>query len=327
MIHVGVVGLGATGAHIVRHLRASHPEGLWLFDPAPGRAQALMDALGSAAMHHGDQYGGSASVVVLAGPGGTHAEAAAVLVEHGRHVVSVSNHPGEVAALLELDGAARDRGVSVAVGAGFVPGMSCLLVRHAAGLLDEVTGVAVAQTGTGGPACARERHRALKEAGQEFHDGLSVVRAGGSGRELAWFPEPIGARDCYRGDLASPFLLHRVFPDAQRLTARMSATRRDRLTSRLPMLRPPHDDGGPGGLRVEVRGRRGVGVETVVYGVADHPSVAAGAVAATVAVEVASGRTPAGAFGLAELTTTTALLRALRERGIRTWTAEDHAPL
>ena len=35
---------------------------------------------------------------------------------------------------------------------------------------------------------------------------------GGSGRELCWFPEPVGAKDCYRADIADPLLLHAAFP-------------------------------------------------------------------------------------------------------------------
>ena len=38
------------------------------------------------------------------------------------------------------------------------------------------------------------------------------------------------------------------------ISARRSARRRDRFTARLPMLSPPHQEGGIGALRVEVRG-------------------------------------------------------------------------
>ncbi len=93
-----------------------------------------------------------------------------------------------------------------------------------------------------------------------WHDGQWLERPAGSGRELCWFPEPVGARDCYRGELADPVLLHRSFPDVERISARQSATRRDRLTARLPMLSPPHPEGGIGALRVEARGCDETGV-------------------------------------------------------------------
>ncbi len=73
----------------------------------------------------------------------------------------------------------------------------------------------------------------------------------------------IRERDCYRAALPDPVLLHHAFPGVGRITARMAATRRDRLTGPLPMLAPSHLEGGPGAVRVEVRGRRN-GVEHVV---------------------------------------------------------------
>lgn len=321
-MHIAVVGLGAAGSHAARQLRSLGAATVTLFDVDDVRMGNVTDAIHGVEIRAGDATGGRAPVVVLATPAGTHGSLARRILASGRHVVSLSDHPRDVVALLDLNGDARELNRSVIVGAGFAPGYSCLLARHAAAMLDSVQMVSVAKTGTGGPACAREHHRALKQPGQEFHHGEWVTRAGGSGRELAWFPDPIGALDCYRADLPSPLLLRRVFPSAVRVTARVSATRRDRLTSRLPMLRPPHADGGPGAIRVEVRGTRDGGVETIVYGVMDHPSVAAGTVAAVAAAEVANGRTKHGAFGLGELPEPLALLRALHVRGIRAATYE-----
>src|SRR3546814_6619520 len=75
----------------------------------------------------------------------------------------------------------------------------------------------------------------------------------GSGRELCWFPDPIGAEDCYRAELPDAVLLVPHFPLVDRVTARLSATRRDRITAHLPMLRKPHPEGLVGAVRVEVR--------------------------------------------------------------------------
>ncbi|MDH5522294.1 MAG: hypothetical protein OEZ14_17370, partial [Acidimicrobiia bacterium] len=133
------------------------------------------------------------------------------------------------------------------------------------------------------------------------------------------FPEPIGARDCYRGALGSPILLHRTYPEAERLSARVSATRRDRLTSRLPMLRKPHQDGGPGAVRAEVRGWRNGRVETIVYAVAAYPSVVAAAVAAVVALRLTAGQGPVGASGLSEWDDVNLLLADLHRRGVPFW--------
>ena len=121
---------------------------------------------------------------------------------------------------------------------------------------DEVISVSTAQFGTGGPACAREHHRATGSTAWEVRRGELRRMRGGSGRELVWFPDPIGAADCYRAGLADPVLLHRAFPTVDRIQSRQAATRRDRLTSRLPMLRPPHREGRLGAVWAEVRGVR-----------------------------------------------------------------------
>ena len=108
-----------------------------------------------------------------------------------------------------------------------------------------------------------------------------------------------------------------AFPGVQRVTSRVAATRRDRLTARLPMLWPTHPEGGPGGVRVEVRGRRGSGRDVVVYGAMDRPAVAAGAVAAVAALQVAEGGAAAGAAGLASRVAPVPFLTELRRRGVR----------
>ncbi len=321
-MRIAVSGLGATGSHIARQLLVDGVTEITVHDTNRKRLDRVAPAIKAVA---GDvrvavdepRADDPPDVVVLAGPTGTHADVAASMLAAGCAIVSISDDPTEVGELLALDQAARAAGSTVAVGAGFVPGLACVLARYAADQLDTVEFISVYTGGTGGPSCARQHHRALKSNGHDWIDGRWVLRRGGSGRDLAWFPEPYGARDCYRGALPSPLLLQRVFPEAQRISARMSATRKDRLTSRLPMLSPPHADGGPGGLRVEVRGRVGTAVETFIYGAMDHPSVAAGTTAAVAALEAGRGRAPVGANGLAAWDDPKRLLAILRQRGIR----------
>jgi hypothetical protein len=92
------------------------------------------------------------------------------------------------------------------------------------------------------------------------------------------------------------------------------------------MLRPPHAEGGPGAVRVEVRGRRGEAREAMVLGVMDRPSVAAGAVAAEAALRAGRGDLArAGAAGLAELVAPLPFLEALHHRGVRAAVFEGSA--
>jgi saccharopine dehydrogenase-like NADP-dependent oxidoreductase len=314
---LAVVGAGTTGSHVVRQL-ARPGLALEVVDLDRRRAQIVADAVSHAPVVVRDHPGElQATTVVLASAAGTHPELARPLVEAGRHVVSVSDDIGDAEGLLALHDEADRSGVRVVVGAGFSPGLTCILARHAADALDSVDEIRVASAGTGGPACARQHHRALSGDAVEWFGGRLQRRRSGTGRELAWFPEPIGALDCYRAAVASPLLLQRRFPAADRITARFAATRRDRLTSWLPMLRPPHLDGGPGAVRVEVRGVRDGEVTALIYGAMDHPSVAAAMVAAVIAQLVDRGEVPCGAWGPAEVLEPVPVLAELSRRGLR----------
>ena len=288
-------------------------------DPRSAHAVAVAGSVGPncVALAPGDDWLASgAEIVILASPPNHERDARAAL-RAGMHVISVSDDLADIEGLLDLDGYARGLGRTVLVGAGFAPGLTCLLARHGAAELAIVDEVHVAKVGTAGPACARQHHRALKSNGRDWRDGAWVLVSGGSGRELCWFPDPIGGADCYRAALGDPLLLHGYFLDATRVTARMSATRRDRLTARLPMLRPPHAEAGLGAIRVELRGRRNDQAEVIVFGCMERPSVAAGTTLAVVTGTLASGGCPSGAGGLGSMIPIVPTLNELARRGIR----------
>ncbi|HET7654027.1 MAG TPA: saccharopine dehydrogenase NADP-binding domain-containing protein [Acidimicrobiales bacterium] len=318
-----VVGAGAVGARAARQLvsidAVSH---VGVCDTDDRRAAAVVESLGSdAAFVTGDVTAASlegVDTVVLAQPG-DHRRVAELAIERGADVVSTSDAMSTVKRLLDLDAEATERGRTVVVGGGFSPGLTCVLARHAAEGFDEVDEVHVAKVGTGGPSCARQHHRALSDLAVDWRDGAWARRAGGSGRELVWFPDPVRGVDCYRAGLPDALLLVPAFPDARRITARLGANRRDRLTSWLPMLRPPHPEGGPGAVRVEVRGTQGAAREVRVLGAVDRPAVGAGAVAAVAAWWAVEGRfVRPGAAGLAVLLPDTVpFLAELSRRGVR----------
>ena len=313
-----MVGVGAVGARVARQLLSSEGvDEVILRDGETGRLETIARSLGAGAHIDDGAYGTpiDAEVVVLAGPCGTHVAAARAAVAQGQAVVSTADSIEDVRALLELDAEARERGVTVVVGAGFAPGLSCLLAAHAITRFDVVDEIHVAKTGTGGPACARQHHQALAGRSLDWRDGGWVERPGGSGRELCWFPDPIGAEDCYRAALPDALLLVPTFPGVSRVTARVGANRWDRFTARLPMLRTD-PEGGPGAIRVEVRGQRGASRDVTVMGAMDRPAVAAGAVAALSALWLAQDRQErAGAGGLATMVDAAPFLAELRRRG------------
>jgi hypothetical protein len=312
----GVLGVGATGARAARQLASADGVERVVLGGPGDRPEALRASLGDKA-RIGDPLAGGAAVVVLAGPAGTHVDAARRAIERGAHVVSTSDAIGDVEGLLALDEAARSRGVAIVVGAAFSPGLSCVLATHVSAWVDEVDEIHLARFGTGGPACARQHHRALAGRSVDRRDGAWVRRQGGSGRELAVFPDPVGSLDCYRAALPDAVLLQRAFPDAERITARQAANRRQRLLAVLPMLRRPHPEGRIGAIRVEVRGRRDGVVVGDVVGAIDRPAVAAGAVAGLAARWCLAGRIPPGAAGLAEVVDPVPFLHQLAEHGVR----------
>ena len=312
-----VVGAGAVGARAARQLLFLGPvDDLAVIDSDPKRAAAVVSSLGAPSLVL-TSLPPRADVVVLASPG-PHLDMARRALEIGASVVSVGDAEADVEGLLGLDALAREAGRYLVVGAGFSPGLSCVLAAHAARSFERVDEVHVAKMGTGGPACATQHHRALAGPANRWHDGAWERTPGASGRELVWFPDPVGGVDCYRAALSDPLLLVPAFPGVGRVSARLGASRRDRLTARLPMLRRPHPEGVLGAIRVEVRGSQGVATDHRVLGVVDRPAVAAGVVAAVAARWAVDGRlTRTGAAGLATLSETGPFLAVLAERGVK----------
>jgi hypothetical protein len=325
---VVLVGIGAVGSRAARQLVSTEGlDRLTLVHPEPVLLGQLSDALAAPDRVSVEPSPRGtipapvledADVLILATPAGQRPLAESAL-EHGVHVVSVCDAVEEVQSLLSLDAEARERALAVVIGAAFAPGLTCVLARHGASGFDVVEELHVASLGTGGPGCARRHHRILGSDAFDWHNSGWRRRPGGSGRELCWFPDPVGAADCYRAAMPDALLLVPAFPTVRRVTARIAATRRDRLTVRLPMLRRPHPEGALGAVRVEIRGRRGPARDVRVYGAIDRPALAAGAVAAVAAAWATDGRLArSGAAGLAELVDEPVpFLRELARRGVR----------
>ena len=299
---VALIGSGVTGSRIAKRLNIV----------APGCQVTQVDPRGNMSTAL------DADVAILV-HGGPQIRSATRLLEMGVPIVSVTDRTVDVRALLELDDTARLQGVPLVVGAGMSPGLTGLLARHLVEQLESCDEIHVAVHGTAGPACARQHHRALAGHAHGLHDGEQIVKPAGTGRELCWFPEPVGAYDCYRAELPSPMLFHQNFPDVHRISARVSANRRDRLTARLPMLKPPHSEGGVGAVRVEVRGRDATGRRiTLIAGVAELVATSAAATATAFAGAVLDGSIDAGVVssGARELDTL-GLLHTIEGLGVR----------
>lgn len=309
------------GARVARQLVSlGTVEALQVVDEDHSRAEAVaatLAASGPAVVAARDVVPTRGGVLVLTAPG-DHRPHAELALERGCHVVSVGDAVAQVRSLLDLDAEADERRLHVVVGAGFSPGLSCVLAARAGAGFDQVDEVHVARVGTGGAACAMQHHRSLRGSAIEWRDGTWRPSRAGSGRQLCWFPDPVRGVDCYRSASPEPLLLVPAFPGVGRVTSRVGANRRDRMTARLPMLRRPHPEGTLGAVRVEVRGRRGPSRDERVLGAIDRPAVAAAAAAALAATWVLEGRLlRTGAAGLASLVEPVPFLAALGERGVK----------
>ena len=312
-----IVGAGATGTRAAQQIATTWPHcQITMHDDASGIAESAARGLGSNVVAE-PPTDSTADAVVIATRAGSHAEIAQQHLATASAIVSVGDSIGDVRDLLDLDEQAVANDCRIVVGAGMMPGLTDVLASHGRRWFDEVREIHVSKFGTGGPDCARQHHRSLKGRCFDWRDQQWQRRPGGSGRELAWFPSPVEAADCYRAELGDPLLLLRSHPNVERITSRMAATRRDRITMQLPMLRSPHPEGLLGAVRVELRGIEATEQVELVLGCAERPAVAAGAVAAS-AVEVLSERTvEPGAKGLAEWVDAKVFLHRLRDREIR----------
>ncbi|NQV96474.1 MAG: hypothetical protein HQ486_01635 [Acidimicrobiaceae bacterium] len=301
---IGIVGAGVVGSRVAETLCALLFPQICIYDIDQVVAHRLSARLRGATTQVSvvDRGGMTAvKVVVLAGPS-PHTALAREFIERGISVVSTSDDIADCLSLLSLSQIADNNDVTLIVGVGSSPGMSGLLVRQMIESFDTIDEVHVALHGTGGPACARQHHRALSGRSIGWHDDQWLRRPAGSGRELCWFPEPVGAYDCYRGELPDPLLIKLAFPELVRVTARVSATRRNRVFARVPMLIPPQPEGGMGGLRVEVRGMKNNQRMVDVVGVAERVGQVAGAVAAVTAQVISADEiTQTGAHVLGQV--------------------------
>lgn len=308
-----VYGTGATGARVARHLASNaDPKALTLIERRQDVLDEVVSSLGPPAkaayvdalllesrIARFAELCTEVDVAVLTARD-DHVDFALTALEAGVHVVSVSDDLETVQHLRALDAIAKGKGKNLVIGAGFSPGLTCVLSAHGARQFDSVDEIHVAKFGTGGPACARQHHKALRSDALDWHNGEWERRRGSSGRELCWFPDPVGGLDCYRGELPEPTLLLPAFEDAVRLSARVAGTRRDRATKWLPMLRRPHPEGLIGAVRVELRGHRSGMRKVTVLGALDRPAVAAGHVAGLAARWACESRfSTLGAAGLA----------------------------
>ena len=273
-----VVGCGQIGSAVAR--RAAHSStvrSLRLVDHRLDKAETVASALvgaGVAESIAAATAGAAGNSVVVIAAQRDQVELAAEALDAGAHVITLVERPETAEKLFGLG----DRDRCVVVGAGLLPGVADVLTALAAQRLDQVSEVHLSRWGWAGARSANESRRAR----------LHEMR---SGRELVWFPDPVGGRDCYLAEHAAALTVGRLLPGVQVHVRLGVANKIDWLRRRRPETV---------GLQVEVRGWREGSFEVEVLGVAERADVAC-AVVLLSAAELVAGSGSRGAIGLAEL--------------------------
>lgn len=216
-------------------------------------------------------------------------------------VVSTAGDPETINAFIDTEADLRRAQISLYPAIAASPGASTLLAHWLTEDFERVDRVTTAKYGTGGPECARIHHRSFKGRAYEVDGGEMVRKAPATGRALVWFPQPAEPGDCYRAELAEPIILTREFPTVDRIVALREANRRDRLTMKLPMLRPPHREGLIGACWVEVRGLTAHGYRHDVMAISAPLATTSALTAAALTQNLLDVDTDAGVGTITEL--------------------------
>ena len=314
-----VVGLGAVGTRVARQLIDTPGfDRVLLADRDADQLAEVCAVFGTDAQRTdfspGDPIPTDVDVVVTALPAGVDHPIVTAAIAAGVPLASSEEEHEALDQLRALDPNARGAGVAIGVGCGLAPGLVDALARHAASMFDKVDEIRVARTGWAGPASVATVRYERRVPVRTWHDGTWREDHPHSD-SLVWFPEPIGARDC-RTVTGATALLVDAFPDVARIGVQLGEPpKRTRLRRRFG------DEGEWGAARVEVWGRRDGSFDCTVYGVVERTAVAAGAVLAVVAAQLAGVIGPRidrpGVHGLGALVDPVPFLAELAQRGVR----------
>jgi len=317
-----LVGAGAVGGRAARQLvETPGVERLLVADARPARAAQVAELMGEKAStiewHPGSGLPDGVHVVATAVPPGDDVTIVRDAIDAGVPCVTTTDDTTALQTLLELDPEARERGVTVVVGAGLAPGLSDLLLRHARDGFDAIDDVNIARWGVAGEASASTVRVALADRGAELRGGVIEPLVKRGGEELIWFPNPVDARACEPVSNGLELLRHAI-PDLDRATVRFAPP--EKTPRGWPRRPDPVNDWGA--VRVEAWGRRGAAREAVVYGAIERTEIAAGTVLALTAAALA-GALPglvvpaAGVSGLGGVAEPRAFLAELSRRGVK----------
>lgn len=211
---------------------------------------------------------------------------AEIAITAGVPYVSICDDYDATQEVLQLDAAAKKQGVTVLTGMGWTPGITNLLAKKGAGLLDTAEKVHISWAGSladaEGLAVVLHTMHIFTGRVPTFREGeLQLVRAGSGGHKVA-FPAPLGSVTVYHVGHPEPVTIPRFLPGINEVSlcgglaegflnyvsigmARLGLTRtperRARLAERLMPLLPTLKAMAPqtrplSGIHVEVVGSK-----------------------------------------------------------------------
>lgn len=137
-------------------------------------------------------------------------------LEAGVNYISICDDYDAASAVFELDGEAKKKGLTVLTGVGWTPGMSNVMARKGAGLLDEVDEIAVAWGGSAsdseGYAVVLHTIHIFTGFVPSFQNGRWKMVAAGTDKERVLFPEPMGEIYVYHLGHPEPVTIPRFIP-------------------------------------------------------------------------------------------------------------------
>jgi saccharopine dehydrogenase-like NADP-dependent oxidoreductase len=224
---LAIVGAGEMGRSALAILLEDDPTlRLRVFDRSPQALREAADAdparVECRAVEDADallDLAGCELVLNFAGPfyAGEAPAAARSALEHGCGYVDICDDAEGTQALLDLDPAVRDAGLSFVSGAGLSPGLTNLMAKRVLQEAPECDGIRVAwatrERDPGGLAPLRHMLHMAVSPSPQWRDGRMAFTPGfvPETAQRYRFPEPVGEIECYDTAHPEPLLLSRSF--------------------------------------------------------------------------------------------------------------------
>lgn len=176
-------------------------------------------------------FGGVDVVVSCAGPHyETEEPSVRAAIAAGVSYVSLCDEHAALQEVQLLDREAKGAGVTIVNGFGLSPGITNMLVAHAARELDDIEAIDIAlarsSAETNGPASARHFLYELGYEAPMVQDHQPQVAKAGTSPKLVYFPEPVGWVETFRSGHPEVVTLPVRYPALQSLQFRIGLIER-----------------------------------------------------------------------------------------------------